>query len=163
MKKIIIALSVFLLSYNFAAGHTSEHANGAQNPPDPKAKEFGEKVKSDKVTSLSNVISNFADFAGRPVVFEATAKKVCEKKGCWMVLEDGEYEVRTLFKDYGFFVPANILGKKVQVEGVLEQKKVSAATLRHFMKDEGKKMEDIKKVKTGKVQLQFVATGVKVI
>lgn len=80
-----------------------------------------------------------------------------------MVLRDGKHGVRTLFKDYGFFVPASIKGKKVRVQGVIEQKKVSAGTIRHFMKDEGKKLQDIKKVKTSQIKFQFTADAVEII
>ena len=143
--------------------------NTAQAGPKPSVKvsktndtQFGQLKQDQPVLTLAGVISNFQDHKGKMVTFEATPKKVCEKKGCWMVLKDGEYEVRTLFKDYGFFVPSDIVGKKVRVQGIMERKKVSAAKIRHFMKDEGQKMEEIKKVKTGQIKFQFVATGVEI-
>ncbi|MEM7646469.1 MAG: DUF4920 domain-containing protein [Pseudomonadota bacterium] len=124
---------------------------------------FGGTIGSGEVVKLAKVMDNYSSFSGKPVVFEGTPKKVCKKSGCWMVVKDGDKEVRTLFKDYGFFVPADILGKKIRVQGMMEQKKVSAGTIRHFMKDEGKSLDDIKKVKTSQIQFQFVADAVEII
>lgn len=155
-------LSLLLIGSVAFAGNPSPKAEKASPTPAVGTK-YGEMKAGEKVVSLENILENYTDFKGKMVSFEAVPKKVCEKKGCWMVLEEGTLQVRTLFKDYGFFVPKEILGKKVRVQGMMEQKKISAATLRHFMKDEGKKMEEIKKVKTGEVRFQFVASGVEVV
>ena len=155
MNKIIVLCVSLYLSMTAVAGSNSKNATEDKN--------FGGKFTANRVTSLGDVISNFQDYKSKTVAFQATTKKVCKKKGCWMVLEDGEYQVRTLFKDYGFFVPATILGKKVKVQGVMTQKKISAATIRHYMKDEGKSFEEIKKIKTGKTQFEFTADAVEII
>ena len=48
----------------------------------------------------------------------ATAKDVCKKKGCWMKVEKSDGTLmRVTFKDYGFFVPKDIAGKNVIIEG----------------------------------------------
>ena len=80
-----------------------------------------------------------------------------------MRIESGKAKVRTLFKDYGFFVPKEILGKQVKVEGRIVQKKLKPAEVRHFMKDEGKPASEISKVKDPKTVYQFVAEGVQVV
>ena len=141
----------------------------AQAGPSPKAKKannetkFGGKIADTKTTSLAKVMSDFKNYEGKTVVFEATPEKVCETKGCWMVVKDGDKQVRTMFKDYGFFVPKSILGKKVKVQGKMKKKHVSAATIRHFMKDEGKKLTDIQKVRTGRIQFEFEADAVEIL
>ncbi len=154
MQKLLMVFVMILLPVAAFAG---------PKPGIETAKRFGGEILSDQSTSLGDVISNFDKYDGKTVRFEATAKKVCEAKGCWMVLKDSNSEVRTLFKDYGFFVPKTILGKKVRVQGVMKRKKVSAATLRHFKKDEGAKLEEIKKIKTGKIQFEFEADAVEII
>lgn len=160
MKNTILVLILVSLPFMAVAGPKDSKK---MNPSETAAKEFGGKITSEKVTDLGQVIDNYDKYKGEAVVFEAKAKKVCKQKGCWMVLEDGNKEVRTLFKDYGFFVPKTIVGKKVRVQGTMKRKKVSAATIRHFMKDEGKKMEEIKKVKTGRIQYEFEADAVEII
>ncbi len=156
MKLWISFLCVILAAYTLEARPQSDpglHQNQV----------FGEMGDKQDVMTLAKAMDNYKNLEGKTITLEATPKKVCEKKGCWMVLKDNKKYVRTFFKDYGFFVPKDILGKKVRVQGKLEKKHVSAPTLRHYMMDEGKKMEEVKKIKTGKTMFQFVATGVEVI
>ena len=161
MKQILL-IGIFGLSqWAMAGGHGHKHADAKKLNAD--AKTFGGKIGKTSPTTLATLMGEYNKFKGKTVVFEGTPEKVCEKKGCWMVLKDGDKKVRTLFKDYGFFVPANIVGKKVRVQGTMEQKQVSAATIRHFMKDEGKKIDEIKKVKTSQTRFQFTADAVEII
>jgi len=44
---------------------------------------------------------------------EGTVEDVCKMKGCWMKVKTGDGQtMRVMFKDYGFFVPKDIVGKK---------------------------------------------------
>ena len=44
---------------------------------------------------------------------QAQVASVCQVKGCWMVLDlGGGTQARVTFKDYGFFVPMDIVGKE---------------------------------------------------
>lgn len=158
----LISLCLFLMAFTAHAGNPSPKTDNRKASVNGVT-EFGKMKKGQKPISLANALANYEDHKDKMISFDATPKKVCEKKGCWMVLRDGGREVRTLFKDYGFFVPKEIVGKRVRVQGIMEQKHISAATIRHYMKDEGKKLEEIKKVKTGKTSYQFVASGVQII
>jgi len=160
--KIIATLMVSLgLAFSAFAGQKDGAKKSTQNLE--KSSEFGAKLVKSDVTTLGNVMAEYKKYEGKVVTLEATPTKVCKKSGCWMVLKDGDQQVRTMFKDYGFFVPANIQGKKVRVQGRMEKKMVSAGTIRHLMKDEGKSREEIKKIKTGQIRFQFVADGVEII
>lgn len=97
---------------------------------------------------------------GTPVLVTATAEQVCQKKGCWMILKEGETAIRVTFKDYGFFVPKEILGKTVTVEGLLEEKVVSEKEERHYAKDAGKSKAEIAKIKGDTRTWSMVATSV---
>ncbi len=152
----------FMMSFVLILGFSLIASAGQKSTTTEKTK-FGGEITQSEVTTLEKVVSDYKTYKGKVVTLEATPKKVCQKSGCWMVLQDGDQMVRTLFKDYGFSVPAHIVGKKVRVQGQMEQKKISAATLRHFMKDEGRKMADIQKVKTGAVKFQFIADAVEIL
>jgi len=90
--------------------------------------------------------------------------EVCQEKGCWMKIEkaDGE-RMMVKFKDYSFFMPKNIQGKDVVLDGEAVEKEVSVKQLQHYAKDAGKSDEEIKKIKEPKKELQFIAKGVLVI
>ncbi len=160
MSQIILALSFLIFCFQ---SNANESHKTTKTQTEAHQNKFGTTITSSEKVTLTEAINNFDQYKDKKIVFEAVTEKVCEQSGCWMVIKDGNHQVRTLFKDYGFFVPKDILGKKVRVQGIMEQKKISAATLRHFKKDEGAKLEDIKKIKTGKVDYQFTADAVEII
>jgi hypothetical protein len=90
--------------------------------------------------------------------------EVCEKKGCWMKIErpNGD-QIMVKFKDYGFFMPKNIVGKEVVLDGEATIKETSVKQLQHYAKDAGKSDEEVKKIKEPKKELVFVAKGVLVL
>ena len=90
--------------------------------------------------------------------------EVCQEKGCWMKIEksDGE-KMMVRFKDYGYFMPKNIVGKEVVLDGEAVEKEVSVKQLQHYAKDAGKSDEEIKKIKDPKKEVQFIAKGVLVL
>jgi hypothetical protein len=67
------------------------------------------------------------------------------------------------FKDYGFFMPKDIVGKEIVLDGEASVKEVSVKQLQHYAKDAGKSEEEIKKIKEPKKEVQFVAKGVLVL
>ncbi len=70
--------------------------------------------------------------------------------------------MRVRFKDYGFFVPSDIMGKEVVFEGKAFRDTTSVADLKHYAEDAGKSKEEIDAITEPKVTIAFVADGVKV-
>ena len=93
--------------------------------------------------------------------FSATVTDVCKSKGCWMKLnlKNGE-EVMVKFKDYGFFVPKDIEGREVVLNGIAFVDNMSVEDQRHYAKDAGKSQEDIRQIKEPKRTFEFEADGV---
>ncbi len=90
--------------------------------------------------------------------------EVCQEKGCWMKLEQSNGQTLMVkFKDYGFFMPKNIVGKEVVLDGEAIIKRVSVKQQQHYAKDAGKSEAEIKQIKKEKKELQFVAAGVLVL
>ncbi len=90
--------------------------------------------------------------------------EVCTKKGCWMKVENANGETtRVTFKDYGFFMPQNIVGKTVVLDGVSSLKTTEIAELKHYAEDAGKSKEEIAKIKSPKKEITFEAKGVLVL
>ena len=91
-------------------------------------------------------------------------KEVCQTMGCWMRLEKADGStlmVKT--KDHAFFMPKDIVGKTVVMEGTAKMKEVSEEQRKHFAEDAGKSKDEIKKIKGSEKEVQFIASGVKVI
>lgn len=72
---------------------------------------------------------------GQTLAVKAPAAEVCQNKGCWMVLTEGARSMRVTFADYAFFVPKDIAGKTVVVEGVLSRKLLSAEEAKHYAEE----------------------------
>ncbi|WP_233268881.1 DUF4920 domain-containing protein [Mucilaginibacter lacusdianchii] len=90
--------------------------------------------------------------------------EVCKKKGCFMKLKqaDGNH-VMVRFTDYAFFMPQNIVGKKVVVEGTAKSSETSVERLRHYAADVGKSETEIAKINQPKKDIQIMADGVLVM
>lgn len=93
--------------------------------------------------------------------FSAVVTDVCQARGCWMKLrlKEGQ-ETMVRFKDYGFFMPKNITGQEVIVNGFAFVEEMSIEDQRHYAKDRGKSNEEIAKIKLPKKTFAFVAEGV---
>ena len=89
---------------------------------------------------------------------------VCVKKGCWMKVENpGGEDMMVKFRDYAFFMPKDIIGKEVVLDGEAMVEEVSAKQLQHYAADGGKSKKEIAKIKKPKKELNFVAKGVLVL
>ena len=92
---------------------------------------------------------------------KGTVISVCEKKGCWMKLAQTDGTgIMIRFKDYKFFMPQNIVGRDVVLEGVAEKTTTSVEMLKHYAEDGGKSKEEIEKITEPKNEIEFIATGV---
>lgn len=96
--------------------------------------------------------------------FRAKVKEVCQMKGCWVRLElSPEETVLVEFKDYGFFVPKDIAGSEMWVEGKAFINELSEGEHRHLARDSGASEKDIKAIKGSRMMPGFEATGVRII
>ncbi|MFK7958053.1 MAG: DUF4920 domain-containing protein [Lysobacterales bacterium] len=87
--------------------------------------------------TLSQVMSEPARFADQTVMVSARVDKVCQKKGCFFIAQDEDALVRVAFKDYGFFVPTDIAGRRVTLAGQLVKREISAEQAQHYRADLG--------------------------
>lgn len=98
------------------------------------------------------------------VVMKAKVSEVCQAKGCWMNLVDpvasSDESLFVKFKDYAFFVPKDIAGREVLVEGVAYTEETSVEELRHYAEDAGKSEEEIAKITEPVTEKKFMASGV---
>ncbi len=108
--------------------------------------------------ALAALVASHEDYADESVVVAARVSKVCQKKGCFFIAQDGSTTVRVSFKDYGFFVPTDIGGRSVTLVGELKQVEVSEEQAEHLKEDLGSADADI----APGPQFEIVATAVRV-
>ena len=110
--------------------------------------------------ALSSKVSN-GQYTGK---VSGKVTDVCQKMGCWMKLENSQGETLMVkFKDYGFFMPKDIVGKEVVLEGEATVTETSVKQLKHYAKDAGKSKKEIAQIKAPKKETVFVANGVLVL
>ena len=95
----------------------------------------GERISVKELTPLNQLVQKADSFKGKVVLTNAKVENVCVKKGCWMGIKSGDNVIRVVFKDYGFFVPKEIVGKDVRLQGLFETKTISIKEQQHFLKD----------------------------
>ena len=83
---------------------------------------FGEDISKYQIDEKIKVQELFDSKSKFNTKFKAEVTDVCQVKGCWMRLNIGnDIEVMVNFKDYGFFVPRDIIGKNVfRFSGLLQ-------------------------------------------
>lgn len=121
---------------------------------------FGTEITEDGAIEIAGLKEKMAGADSMNLKLTATIDEVCQAKGCWMTLQNGEEAMRVTFRDYGFFVPKDAMGKTVVVEGTAYMDTTSVADLKHYAEDAGKTQEEIDAITEPEIDLVFVADGV---
>jgi hypothetical protein len=129
----------------------------AQNP----GKHFGEPFTDAKAVTLGDAMKNVEKYANKQIKVEGEIRDVCQTKGCWLVVTDGEHAMRVTFKAYSFFVPKDAVGKKVVLEGTVAKETIDEDRARHFA-EESKQKVDVSKIKGPQVTVTLIASGVQI-
>jgi hypothetical protein len=154
MKKIILSLVLCMIAgLAFAQDATSF-----------EGKSFGEGVKKGEVISTAQVDAKLGESTKKDMKVTGLVTLVCQKKGCFMNLEapDGN-TIRVSFKDYAFFMPKDLAGKKVVIDGFAERTETSVEDLKHIAEDAKKSPEEIAKITSPKKEIVFEAKGVVIL
>lgn len=121
-----------------------------------------DKKNAVSVKSLESSLKKEDSFSGK---IEGEVVAVCKKKGCFLTLKrEGSAEpIMVRFTDYAYFVPEDLIGKTIVVEGKAKVKETTVEWLKHYAEDEGKSKEEIAKIKEPKRDISIVADGVLVV
>ena len=100
-------------------------------------------------------------FLDKTLVVEGRVADVCQKAGCWMVIEDQGRTMRITMKDHAFSVAKDGAGSDCQVHGTVIQKALDPETVAH-LESESVNVEAMpeKKAEDGQVY-EIVASGVR--
>lgn len=157
MKKLfisVIALAIFASCTN--TPKTIENVKGVAV--------FGDSIKNDQVIELASLEKEMADQAKKDIKVKGIVKEVCQNKGCWMIMDLGDgKDIRVTFKDYKIFMPKDLAGKEVVLDGFAYTDTTSIETLKHYAEDAGKTQAEIEAITSPKIQLAYEAKGVVVM
>ena len=105
MRKSVFAIMLLLSSAVFAS--------------EPKT--YGEVLPEAVAVPISVAAADADAYAGRANRFSGRITEVCQKEGCWMMLEDNGEVARVMMHDHAFAVPKDASGR-AEVHGVLSVK-----------------------------------------
>ncbi|MEM7187125.1 MAG: DUF4920 domain-containing protein [Bacteroidota bacterium] len=167
MKTIAIIFTISLLMIgckdaNTAQTETVETTEETQEIAS-KYQSFGAEIDDENVYTQDVMLAKYQVMKPgdtTEIKFIAKVNKVCQKKGCWMRLDIGEAESFVKFKDYGFFVPMDIAGQEVIVQGKAFVQETSVEELKHYAEDNGKTQEEIDAITEPEVTYSFLSEGV---
>ncbi|MFM2395241.1 MAG: hypothetical protein RLZZ546_3224 [Bacteroidota bacterium] len=127
---------------------------------------FGEDFTVKNVMKYDDMLKKLSPGKELEVQVEGKVDAVCQVKGCWMNIvstsNPNAEKMFVKFHNYGFFMPLDLAGKDVIMNGKAFVQETSVDELRHYAEDAGKSPDEIAKITTPKKELKFMATGVKI-
>jgi hypothetical protein len=156
MKRLfLLVASLFIAAASFAQDEITPAAPGVT---------YGDKVTANNAIQLNELNTKLGEDSVYKGKITGKVVEVCKKKGCFMTLtQPSGSPIMVRFTDYAFFMPQNIVGKTVVVEGTATVKTISVDRLQHFAADAGKSKEEIAKITKPKKDVQIMADGVLVM
>ena len=170
MRVLTSLLSIIIVCFACTGGteqkaeESNETVVAEQKAETDSVQFYGESFQMEDFVPVASLTERLGENDSIMVTARGEVQEVCQAKGCWMTLkmENGE-RMRVTFKDYGFFVPKDIAGKEVIMQGKASYTTTDVATLQHLAKDAGKSEEEIAQISEPEVALAFVANGVTVL
>ena len=119
-KSLLLSLSLLLFAPAAFAG---------------EAKTYGEALpKATAAVPISVAAADTDAYVGKANRFSGRITEVCQKEGCWMMLEDDGQVARVMMHDHAFAIPKDASGP-AEVYGVLSVKQLSKEAAEHLAED----------------------------
>lgn len=158
LKKILFVLGATALLSSCGGNSATSAASEGQS--------FGAEITADNAIAYEDLLPKMAGADSLAIKITGTVGEVCQKKGCWMMIvsdQPGVPEMRVTFKDYAFFMPMDLTGKRVVLDGFAYISETSVDDLRHYAEDAGKSPEEIAAITEPEREVAFEAAGVLVV
>jgi hypothetical protein len=162
MKRSFFVLALVLASLAACQPQsTTETATATATAPEAGGQTYGTAVTEAGAQPLSALPTLLGDQDSAKVKLVGTISDVCQARGCWMKMQtaDGK-EMRVKFKDYAFFVPKDVKGRTVVIDGWVRREEVAVEDLQHYATDAGKSEKEIAAITKPEQQINFEANGV---
>ena len=125
---------------------------------------FGEEINLEDAITYPELLNRLSTEDSVTCKVTGIVQDVCQVKGCWMTMidpsDDDKPELFVKFKDYGFFMPLDISGKTVTMEGTAYTEITSVEDLKHYAEDNEATQEEIDAITEPEEELKFMANGV---
>jgi len=100
----------------------------------------GESIEASEVHALEVISATPSAYFEQTLLVEAEAVAVCQSKGCWMKVKDGDSTAMVRWEDgcdgkYAF--PSEIVGKRILIQGSFYPKTISDEDAQHLESEAG--------------------------
>jgi hypothetical protein len=123
--------------------------------------DYGAGLSLARVSPLAKVLAAAERHTEEPVLIQGRISEVCQRKGCWTILVDGNASIRVRFKDYAFFLPTESGGRHAYVEGVVRIETLSEKQARHYASES--ETGSPESIHGPQREIGFVASGVRLL
>jgi hypothetical protein len=161
LKKITFAILAVAMLASCSSNKNKPSATAVND-----GKHFGNTIDGKKAMSYEQLIAKMEKTEAMDAKVSGKINGVCQKKGCWMTMvsdQPGKPEMRVTFKNYAFFMPKDLAGKRVVIDGKASVTVTSVADLRHYAEDAKKSKAEIEAIKEPLRELTFEAAGVLIL
>lgn len=163
MKNLILMFLTISMMIACQESTTTENTETSKEEVvEASANTFGETITAKDAISFEELVQKMESSDSMLVKVKGTVESVCQAKGCWMniVSSEIEDEMFVKFKDYGFFMPKDIAGQEIIMEGYAYREVTPIDELRHYAEDAGKSEEEIAAITEPEEEFKFMASGV---
>lgn len=101
-----------------------------------EAKNYGVEMPKGEAVDIATASENIDAYAGAPAKFKGRITQVCQKEGCWLMIESNTYMARIKTKDHAFVIPKDSKGEAV-VFGELKRVELKPEVAKHLADDAG--------------------------
>jgi len=164
MKYYVLATAILGLTACKTENKTAE-TPAAVNPA-MSMEYYGDTIQTADAKSVDETLMGLKTTDSTITSVTGYVTGVCQMKGCWMILSQNPDDTTGFFvkfRDYGFFVPKDLSGSKVTIQGKAYKEITGVDELKHYAEDEGKSAAEIAKITAPKEEMKFMANGVAVI
>ncbi len=100
------------------------------------AKNYGADMPKGKAVDIAKASQNVDAYAGKPAKFKGRITQVCQKEGCWLMIESNAQAARIKTKDHAFVIPKDSKGEVI-VFGELKRVELKPEVAKHLAEDAG--------------------------
>jgi len=137
MKKFFFLLSLSYMVVSFA-----EESKVVVTQVIDGAYVYGNKWQADfDHLNIEKAIEDHEQLIDKEMIFTGKISKVCQKAGCWMMLETNGVIARVDFNNHSFYIPKDTQGQ-AEVLGVLHSKTLSDEKRKHLEEDGAGKLQN---------------------
>jgi len=125
---------------------------------------FGTAISAEGANPVAELPKLIGEEESVSVKVSGEVTDVCPKMGCWLSLKmPDNSKVFVKMKDYGFFVPVELVGKTIVIDGQAKIERTSVEELQHYAKDAQKSDEEIAAIKEPKEEIRLLANGIVIV